>query len=215
MVDVFVLLVLFKWSKTVQFGERVIKILMLEIPGILCPVAAFQNMIKHTPYLKNNALEPMKYTQFQSFLWLMISKCNKDTHLYSTHSYWRDGASFVFKAKVPGELIKSHSDWYLFGIPGIPSRTKIKSFSNDEKKYFEVCLIICMYKDCCDLRPHCKICQAESSADIDDIITFIVLNYKVIIVHVPVGTNNVNRLSNFFSICAIFYLNDIFSSLCI
>lgn len=39
------LLVCFRWSKTIQFGERILETPLVEIPGsILCPVKAFHNM---------------------------------------------------------------------------------------------------------------------------------------------------------------------------
>ena len=42
-----VLVVNIKWSKTIQFGERMLKIPLLEIPGSdLCPLKAFKSMCK-------------------------------------------------------------------------------------------------------------------------------------------------------------------------
>ena len=41
-----ILLVFVKWSKTNQFGNRLLKIPLTAIPGsILCPVKAYRNMI--------------------------------------------------------------------------------------------------------------------------------------------------------------------------
>ena len=42
-----ILLVIMRWSKTNQFGQRVLKIPLLRIPGsILCPVTAYLQMCK-------------------------------------------------------------------------------------------------------------------------------------------------------------------------
>ena len=45
-----VLVVLIKWSKTNQFGSRLLKVPLVTIPGsALCPVKAYKNMAKLMP----------------------------------------------------------------------------------------------------------------------------------------------------------------------
>ena len=45
-----VLVVLIKWSKTNQFGSRLLQVPLVAIPeSVLCPVLAFKNMIRDTP----------------------------------------------------------------------------------------------------------------------------------------------------------------------
>ena len=47
-----VLVVLIKWSKTNQFGSRLLQVPLVAIPeSVLCPVLAFKNMIRATPAL--------------------------------------------------------------------------------------------------------------------------------------------------------------------
>ncbi len=44
------MLVNFKWSKTIQFGQRVLQIpLVADVGNILCPVSAFKAMIQAVP----------------------------------------------------------------------------------------------------------------------------------------------------------------------
>lgn len=71
-----VLLVFVKWSKTNQFGNRLVKIPLTAIPGsILCPVKAYRNMIaltlapQHHPAFvvraRDFSIVPVLYKQLQ------------------------------------------------------------------------------------------------------------------------------------------------------
>ena len=71
-----VLLVFVKWSKTNQFGNRLLKIPLTAIPGsILCPVKAYRNMIALTPATqhdpafvvraRDSSMVPLLYKQLQ------------------------------------------------------------------------------------------------------------------------------------------------------
>ena len=117
-----VLVVLIKWSKTNQFGSRLLKVPLVTIPGsALCPVKAYKNMAKlmpassHQPaFLINNGngrTKPLIYGQLQEKIKGLISKSGRDSSLYSTHSLRRGGCSWAFKAGVPTNLIQHHGDW--------------------------------------------------------------------------------------------------------
>ena len=117
-----VLVVLIKWSKTNQFGSRLLKVPIVTIPGsALCPVKAYKNMAKlmpassHQPaFLINNGkgrTKPLIYGQLQEKIKGLISKTGRDSSLYSTHSLRRGGGSWAFKAGVPTNLIQHHGDW--------------------------------------------------------------------------------------------------------
>ena len=70
-----ILIILVKWSKTIQFGQRMLRIPIASIPGnILCPVAAYKNMIRCVPARSNSPafckvvhgkLVPIIYLEFQ------------------------------------------------------------------------------------------------------------------------------------------------------
>ena len=50
-----ILIVLVKWSKTIQFGYRILRISLINIPdNILCPVKAYKDMIKAIPAHKTS-----------------------------------------------------------------------------------------------------------------------------------------------------------------
>ena len=90
-----VLVVLIKWSKTNQFGSRLLQVPLVAIPeSVLCPVLAFKNMIRDKEKIKN-----------------LISKTGRDPQLYSSHSFRRGGCTWAFKAGVPTDLIQHHGDW--------------------------------------------------------------------------------------------------------
>lgn len=116
------LLVLFKWSKTNQFGQRIIQIPVLSIPGsVLCPVAAFKRMLQLTPAQPSSPLfliphanyqRVVTYRNLQSKLRELVSLTGRNPSLYTSHSFRRGGATWAFRAQVPGELIKLHGDWH-------------------------------------------------------------------------------------------------------
>ncbi|VDI08022.1 Hypothetical predicted protein [Mytilus galloprovincialis] len=115
-----VAIVVFEWTKTIQCGERILKIPLVKIDdSILCPVTAYNRMCRMIPapeespafVIKRNAsLKSVTYKQFQSKLKRIISFTGRDPRLYSTHSFRRGVASFAFQARVPSELIQLHGD---------------------------------------------------------------------------------------------------------
>ena len=115
------LIILVKWSKTIQFGERKLRIPIASIPGnILCPVFAYKNMVKLLPADKESPafcklvhgnIVPITYNEFQSKFRELIGKTGRDPSLYSSHSFRRGGASFAFDSSVSSDLIQLHGDW--------------------------------------------------------------------------------------------------------
>ena len=112
------LLITIKWSKTIQFGDRILVTPLIKIPDSpLCPVTAYLKMchaIKADPtdplFTLSNG-KPIFYEQYQLRLRQLISKIGLDSNLYSTHSFRRGGCTFAFQSKVPVDLIKAHGDW--------------------------------------------------------------------------------------------------------
>ena len=52
------LLVLFKWSKTIQFHQRRVVVPVAQIENsVLCPVKAYSNMVAHIPDLSSILLD--------------------------------------------------------------------------------------------------------------------------------------------------------------
>lgn len=112
-----------KWSKTNQFGSRLLEIPVTAIPGsVLCPVAAFKNMQKLCPATDSDSdpafslpvgkqILPLLYSQFQKRLKSLIKKSGRDPNLFSSHSFRRGGCSWAFKSGVPTSLIQHHGDW--------------------------------------------------------------------------------------------------------
>ena len=110
-----------RWSKTIQFGQRVLEIPLAAIPhSNLCPVKAFTQMCKSVPAGSNDPvfckylgsrLVPITYHEFQSKFRELIFHTGRDPSLYSTHSFRRGGASFAFESNVSSELLQLHGDW--------------------------------------------------------------------------------------------------------
>ncbi|CAC5365689.1 unnamed protein product [Mytilus coruscus] len=114
-------IVVFEWTKTIQHGERRLKIPLVKIPGsVLCPVSAYNRMCSKIPtsndspafvMSKNSKLVPVTYAQFQNKQKSVIQKTGRDPNSYSSHSFRRGGATFAFSSHVPSDLIQLHGDW--------------------------------------------------------------------------------------------------------
>lgn len=115
------LLVQFRWSKTNQFGGKVLLVPVLAVPNsVLCPVRAYRRMVQLVPTRGdgpafmlnvNNVGHPVSYYVLQKFIKKSVARLGLDPALFSSHSLRRAGASWAFKAQVPGELIQTHGDW--------------------------------------------------------------------------------------------------------
>ena len=112
------LLVTMNWSKTIQFGERVLQTPLIPSFGSnLCPVSAYNVMCRLVQAERNAPLFSLQkgkyvtYSKFQSKLRDCISKLGLDPNLYSSHSFRRSGASFAFQSGVSSELIQLKGDW--------------------------------------------------------------------------------------------------------
>ena len=115
------LLVNFRWSKTIQFGERSLQIpLVKNRHSFLCPFSAYISMCNQfsvpdtSPAFvvsKKGILTPVTYNMFNSFLKDCIIKIGLDPNKFSTHSFRRGGATWAFKCGVPSDLIQLQGDW--------------------------------------------------------------------------------------------------------
>ena len=107
-----------KWSKTIQFGEIILKIPLIEIvESSLCQFMAFKSMC-HTVRAKNSdplfSLPKKKcitYPLYQGKLRETIARIGLNPLQYSTHSMHRGGTSWAFSSQVSVDLLKSHGDW--------------------------------------------------------------------------------------------------------
>ncbi|VDI05143.1 Hypothetical predicted protein [Mytilus galloprovincialis] len=117
-----VLIIILKWSKTIPFGQRKLRIPISSIHGcILCPVNAYKNMIEAIPAVKKDPafckvkkghILPIIYKEYQNKLRYLIQKTGRNSLFYSTHSFRRGGASLAFDANVSTELIQLHGHWH-------------------------------------------------------------------------------------------------------
>lgn len=116
------LLICFKWSKTLQFGERKLIIPISAIPGSpLCPALAFSKMCSLIPaplsspafvVPANGQLQTLTYSSYTGHLRHLLALAGHAPERYSGHSFRRGGATAAFKAGVPAELVRLHGDWH-------------------------------------------------------------------------------------------------------
>lgn len=125
--DIFItrlgLLVLFKWTKTIQCQERRLFLPLVSIDNSpICPVQMFHRMCSLTSAPKSapaflykvskHKFISVNKSQFVTFLRAKLEIAGV-THprLYRGHSFRRGAASFAFSCGVPGELIQVFGDW--------------------------------------------------------------------------------------------------------
>lgn len=112
------LLVTITWSKTNQFGRRILRVPVARIPGsVLCPVSAYERLVRLVPA----DLDMPAFTcglrvcvtsyKFIRVLRLLLNRAGYVASSFTGHSFRRGGATFAFQAGVSGELIKLVGDW--------------------------------------------------------------------------------------------------------
>ena len=116
-------LVRVRWSKTIQFRERVVQIPLMQVPGSLfCPVSAVAGAFSFTPNIPNDSqafqwvhsslnIRPFTYGFFMNKLRSCLKKCGLHGMDFGSHSFRRGGASLAFQVGLPLELIKILGDW--------------------------------------------------------------------------------------------------------
>ncbi|XP_060578252.1 uncharacterized protein LOC132735327 [Ruditapes philippinarum] len=112
------LLVKMKWSKTIQAGERILEVPLHSIDhSCLCPVSAYNNMIKVVPGKANDPLfslgsnKPVTYAIFMRKLKSCIDNIGLNSEDFSTHSFRRGFATYAFRLNLPADLIQLMGDW--------------------------------------------------------------------------------------------------------
>ena len=118
------MLITIRWSKTIQFRERVVEIPLPRIPNSkLCPTTAtlhaFQLSRSSSQAFTWNTADDtageaniFTYNMFMTKLRSHLTKLGYNPALYAGHSFRRGGASFAYRAGVPLELIKALGDWH-------------------------------------------------------------------------------------------------------
>ena len=119
-----VTLIAIRWSKTIQFHERVVEIPLPLIPGssvfstsaighAFCFTApgSSRDMQAFNWVDSANVLHVFTYTAFVTKLRYHLSTLGLDPRSYAGHSFSPGGASFAYQSGVPIELIKALGDW--------------------------------------------------------------------------------------------------------
>ena len=118
-------LITIRWSKTIQFRERVVQLPLPFIPGSpLCPFTAIQRAFSFVtnPSQPSQAfmwqdpiscsLKIFTYSRFLRRFRTILEALGLPAKDYACHSFRRGGASFAFRAGLPVELIKILGDWH-------------------------------------------------------------------------------------------------------
>lgn len=111
-----------RWSKTIQFRQRILEVPLPHIPGSpYCPSSALLLATSFLPpaqaprplfcYRSTLGLRPLTHSEFVKALRKCIDRLGIDSHQYSSHSLRRGGASFALNCGLPSELIKMQGDW--------------------------------------------------------------------------------------------------------
>ena len=115
------LLVTFKCTKTIQFGERLLHIPLLRIHNSpLRPVSAYLRMIRLVPARRwrpvflilgpKGLLHLTKCSFVSSFRSYLVAAGISNAQSFRGHSFRRGAASWAFWCGVPGEIIQLYGD---------------------------------------------------------------------------------------------------------
>ena len=145
-----------RWSKTIQFRERVVQIPLPFISGSpLCPCTALAKAFSFTSHKakpeshafswldhRTLLIQCLTYRAFLSKLKSLLTMLGYDPAKYAGHSFRRGGASYAFQVGVPLELIKITGDWKSSAVSlylTLPENVKFAKFWGSD-------LIICIKK---------------------------------------------------------------------
>ena len=115
-------ILLVRWSKTIQFRQRILQIPLPHISkSPFCPSSALLICMRmvtvtsaHYPlfcYPSPSGPKPITHAVFTSYLRQCLKKLGIDPSLYSGHSLRRGGASYALQCGLPADLIKLQGDW--------------------------------------------------------------------------------------------------------
>ena len=116
------LLVTFKCTKTIQFGERLLHIPLLRIhDSPLCPVSAYLRMIRLVPARRScpvflsfgpKGLVPLtKRTFVSAFRSYLVTAGISNAQSFRGHPFRRGAALWAFRCGFPGKIIQLYGDW--------------------------------------------------------------------------------------------------------
>jgi hypothetical protein len=115
------LIVRFKWTKTIQFGNRVLSIPLLAFPvSKFCPVQAFKVMCSMNPCSSSSSAFSINYkgknipitcSKFQHRLRKLIANICLNPKVFSSHNLRRGGATLAAQAGISSSLIQLMGDW--------------------------------------------------------------------------------------------------------
>ena len=124
-----------RWSKTIQFQERILQLPMPRIPGSpLCPLQAVFNAFHLTPQaaplgpafvcVTPKGIQPLTKQLFLSVMHKALDNAGLSSGAYSGHSFRRGGATWAHQCGVPMDTIRQIGDWrsnayarYIFESP--------------------------------------------------------------------------------------------------
>jgi len=128
-----------KWSKTIQFSQRVLQVVVPLIPGsLLCPVTAVWHAFNLAPnatldpafsFRVGQALSVLTYKEFVTKLRQILDSIGLPASSYAGHSLRRGGATWAYSCGVSGEFIKLQGDWKS------EAYQKYLSLSTDDKSF--------------------------------------------------------------------------------
>ena len=115
------ILVEIKWSKTLQFKEKVLTLPLVRLKNTtICPVYWAWQLVKcvsgcpHQPlfcYHRKGKYMVLTYPRLTFWFKEWLDKTGIPSKGFTLHSCRRGGATFLRKANIPGEIIKILGNW--------------------------------------------------------------------------------------------------------
>ena len=116
------IMVLFRWSKTIQFQSRVLEIPLPRLAGsALCPAQAVHMIYQRTKGAspsgpafvtrEGDNFVPLSCKVFITQVRVAIEQLGVNSQSYAGHSFRRGGASWAYHVNIPVDTIRQLGDW--------------------------------------------------------------------------------------------------------
>ena len=112
--------VLVKWSKTLQFGDKVKIIHLPYLANELCPISALKTLLRCQPAGDNLPLFqfhngthwiPLTDSRIRKNFKSILQKMELQSSNLTMHSFRRSGATYAFNNNTPLQSIQQHGIW--------------------------------------------------------------------------------------------------------
>lgn len=110
-----------KWSKTVQFNEKLLQVPLLPVADVdICPVSWVLELLRQVPgepmdpvfaVVERNKLVPVSYSQLRTRMKNWTNRLNLTNIRLTPHSMRRGGSTYAHRINISADAVQLIGDW--------------------------------------------------------------------------------------------------------